>query len=596
MKNLLIWRSALHRYGLTDKIILLLIFIAIVATFAEMVGIGIFLPLFEVINPNNNVSNENDIINHITYFYSSVGLDLTIEILLISTFLVFLFTKLILFIGNYIQSYYSGLILKKMRDKIMRLYLNAPPQYYDQVSIGDITNRITVELSSASNGVMIPIKFLITVISAIGVFIMLMLLSYKLTLLTIFVILINILLPVRWVKATTNAGRKNSRYNSVITTFLLNRLQSPRLVRLSGTTAMEHKSFSTLTERQRKLTLVLHLLKARVDLFIEPIIIGVSLLMLYIALEVLSISFSIVMLYLVVMIRSIPIVKNVMTQLQSINRAKGPIESVDKIFNSMQKMVDERELRNNTLINSINELQEITLENIYFKYEQSNISTLSKINLNFKKNTITAIVGPSGSGKSTLVDLISCFRCPLKGSVRINGVDSKHYSHIFFSKFVSFVPQTPQLFDGSIFSHISYGKKDTTDGKVINAAKLSGAYDFIVKLPNGFDYMLNDGASNLSGGQKQRIDLARALLRDAPLLIFDEPTTGLDTESEIFFNRTIDNIRNTTNKIIIVISHKISHIAHYDKIIVLQDGIVTGFGNHNELLSNNDWYKKTNSQ
>jgi len=598
MKKILMWRSKLHRYGLTDGIIFLLILIAIVSTFSEMVSIGIFLPIFEMINPGSNPDNGSNLIEYTKSFYSLVGLELTTEILLITTFLVFLISKMILFIGQYIQSYYSGLMLKKTRDNLMSLYLDASSGYYDQVSIGDMTNRITVELNSAIAGVMLPIKYLITIISGIGAFIMLLLLSYKLTLIVILMIFMSILLPMRWVKATTKSGRKNTRYNSVITTFLLGRFRSPRLVRLSGTATPEKNHFLILTEKQRKLTLTLHLLKARINLFLEPAIIGVSLVILYIALNILEINFSVIMLYLVVMIRMIPIVKDTMTQLQGMNKVKGAIESVDQIFHEMQRDVNKRKRKSysikNTLINAVDQLELISLKNVYYKYKGSKSNSLININLEFKKNTLTAIVGPSGSGKSTLIDIISCFREVSRGGVEINGVNVNKYSESFLSSFVSFVPQSPQLFDGSIFSHISYGKNNATKDEVIGAAKLSGAYEFIIQLPNGFDYELFEGASNLSGGQKQRLDLARALLRDTPLLIFDEPTSGLDVVSEINFNKTVDNIRGMTNKIIIVISHDIGSISHYDNIIVMQEGEVTGIGQHDTLLLSNDWYKNVN--
>jgi ABC-type multidrug transport system fused ATPase/permease subunit len=597
IESLLKWRSEFHKYGLTDRVIILLIFISVTATFAEMVSIGIFLPLFEIINSGMGSDHGNNSIAYIESFYSSVGLKVTTENLLITTFLIFLASKIILFIGQYIQSYYLGLMLKKKRDSFMSLYLRASSKYYDQVSIGDMTNRTTTELRSAVSGVMLPIKYLITIISGSGAVVILLLLSYELTLLSVFMIFISTLIPMRWVKATVKAGRKNSRYNSVITSFLLDRLRSPRLVRLSGTAAPEKITFSMLIEKQRRLTLTLHLLKARIDLFLEPVIIGVSLSMLYIALEVLKLDFSVIMLYLIVMIRLIPIVKTSMTQLQSINRVKGSIELINQVFDEMQKDVNKREfhLKNHMPINTVNKLKVISLEEVCYKYEYSKANVLSNINLNFKQSTLTAIVGPSGSGKSTLIDIVSGFRESSQGNVKINGIILEKYSKNFLSSFVSFVPQDPQLFDGSIFSHIAYGRAGSTKENVISAAKLSGAYDFIMQLPNEFDYKLLEGASNLSGGQKQRIDIARALLRDTPLLILDEPTSGLDAISESLFNQAIYNIRNTTNKIIIVISHNVIHINNYDQIVVLQDGIVTGVGQHNSLLSNNEWYKEANS-
>jgi ABC-type multidrug transport system fused ATPase/permease subunit len=199
---------------------------------------------------------------------------------------------------------------------------------------------------------------------------------------------------------------------------------------------------------------------------------------------------------------------------------------------------------------------------------------------------LNAIVGPSGGGKSTLIDIISGYRKQTKGSVVINGKDNN--ASLLD---VSFVPQEPQIFDGTVRSHILYGGSSNDDSILITAAKLSGAYEFINNLPDKFDTILKENASNLSGGQKQRLDLARALAKDSQLLILDEPTGNLDMLSERSFMKTIDNIRKETNKIIIIIAHRLNTIKNADQIIVLEDGVITGIGEHSELLVENLWYK-----
>jgi ABC-type multidrug transport system fused ATPase/permease subunit len=161
---------------------------------------------------------------------------------------------------------------------------------------------------------------------------------------------------------------------------------------------------------------------------------------------------------------------------------------------------------------------------------------------------------------------------------------------------VSFVPQEPQIFDGTVRSHILYGESSYDDSVLITAAKLSGAYEFINNLPDKFDTKLKENASNLSGGQKQRLDLARALAKDSQLLILDEPTGNLDMLSERSFMKTIDNIRNETNKIIVIIAHRLNTIKNADQIIVLEDGVITGIGEHSELLVENLWYKDSISE
>jgi ABC-type multidrug transport system fused ATPase/permease subunit len=592
------WKKRLNDYGFSNLVIIFLFIITIVSVVAEIVSIAMFLPLFELINQHGTegLANSNsDVVVYMHNFMYFFGLDLTIETLLLLSFILFLFSKALLYATTYIQIYYSGLITKNMKDRLLSNYLKAEPSYYDIVGIGDFTNSSSVELPAAVGGVMLPIKLIITIMSGVGSIILLLVMSPQLTFVSICVVGIGTIIPARWVKATTQAGKKNSYYRSVITSFLLNRLQSPRLVRLSNTADAEEKSYLILTEKQRKLTLTIQLLKARISLVLEPTIIGVSLLMFYVALVVLNMSVSAILLYMVVMVRIVPIVTNMLTQKQGINRAVGPIQAIERLLDDMGKSIKNREKNtsNKALINTIHSVEELRLESVYFNYDSCKDDVLSNIDYTFKKSTLTAIVGPSGSGKTTFVDIVSGYRQPASGSLFINGINTDKYSYESLMSLVSYVPQSPQIFDGmTVYEHITYGRLNSTKSEVINASKLSGAYDFIKDLPKGFDTVLLGSSSSLSGGQKQRLDLSRALLRDTPILIMDEPTGNLDliTEKKLMLN--IKKIREVTGKIVIIIAHRVYTIMDADQIIVLEGGKISAVGTHSELLTSSPWYMK----
>lgn len=155
---------------------------------------------------------------------------------------------------------------------------------------------------------------------------------------------------------------------------------------------------------------------------------------------------------------------------------------------------------------------------------------------------------------------------------------------------IAFVPQQPQIFDITASEHIRYGKEDATDEEVREAARLAGALRFIEQLPEGFDTLLGDGGKRLSGGQRQRLDIARALIRRAPILIMDEPTSALDAEAESAFRDVLRMLRRETKLTIIVIAHRLSTIADADRIIVLNNGRLEACGNHEELMSKGGWY------
>ena len=595
---MIIWKKRLNNYGLSNLIIVFLICIALVSVVAEIVSIGMFLPMLELLNQHGAeglAGSDSSIVKFVYDFVHLIGLDFTIEILLILSFALFLSSRILLYVTTYIQIYYSGLILKNMKDRLLKSYLKAKPSYYDTVGIGDFTNSSSVELPSAVGGVMLPIKLIITIISGTGSIIFLLIMSPELTFISICVVGVGILLPVRWVKATTQAGRKNSRYSSIITSFLLDRLQSPRLVRLSNTADAEKKIYLKLTEKQRKLALAIQLLKARITLVLEPIIIGISLLMFYVALVILKMSVNEILLYMIVMIRIVPIVTNLLTQKQGINRAVGPMQAIEKLLSDMDASINncEKRISNKVLINEVNTVETLRIESIYFCYNNCTENALSNISHIFKKSTLTAIVGPSGSGKTTFIDIISGYRQPTSGTLFINEINTDKYNSESLMSLVSYVPQEPQIFDGiTVYEHIAYGRPNSTKEEVINASKLSGAYDFIKELPQEFDTVLVGKSSGLSGGQKQRLDLSRALLRDTPILIMDEPTGNLDLISEKKLMLNISKIREATEKIIIIIAHRVYTVMDADQIIVLEDGEISGVGTHTELLLSNSWYPK----
>ena len=599
---MIIWKKRLNYYGVSNSIIILLFIVSMISVVAEIVSIGMFIPLFELINQYGTegleVSN-SDIIKYIHKLVIFFGLELTIEVLLILSFMLFLFSKILLYIVNYIQIYYSGIIRKDMRDRLLNNYLQAEASYYDNVGIGNFTNSSSVELPAAVGGTMLPIKFIITIMSAIGSVTLLFIMSPQLTIISMCVIGIGILLPARWVKATTSAGRKNSQYSSITNSFLLDRLKSPRLVRLSNTSDVEMKNYSILTEKHRKINLAIQLLKMRINLVLEPIIIGISLSMFYYGMVFLEMPISTILLFMIVMVKIVPIITNILTQKQSINRSIGPIQAVEKLLDDIDISISNRKknMSNSNLINEIHAIESLDLKHISFSYkcpiDSVGENALYSINHTFSKSTLTAIVGPSGSGKTTFIDIISGYRQPTSGSMFINGINANKYNYEMLMSLISYVPQFPQIFDSTtVYEHIAYGKNNATKEEVINASKLSGAYNFIKELPQGFDTVLVGISSSLSGGQRQRLDLSRALLRDTPLLIMDEPTGSLDLISEKELMLKINKIREITGKIVIIITHRVHAIMDADQIIVLEDGEISGIGTNAELLVNNSWYKK----
>ena len=230
----------------------------------------------------------------------------------------------------------------------------------------------------------------------------------------------------------------------------------------------------------------------------------------------------------------------------------------------------------------------IQFENVQFSYQD--ISILNNINLTIQKGKTIALVGSSGAGKSTLADLVPRFHDVTNGSLLIDGKNIKEYSLQSLRSQISIVTQEPILFNDTIATNIALGKPDATKEEIIAAAKIANAYDFISTKEDGFETMIGDRGSKLSGGERQRLTIARAVLKNPPILILDEATSALDTESEKLVQDAINNMMQ--NRTSIVIAHRLSTIRHADEIIVLQKGEIVERGNHDELLSLDGYYRK----
>lgn len=233
----------------------------------------------------------------------------------------------------------------------------------------------------------------------------------------------------------------------------------------------------------------------------------------------------------------------------------------------------------------------LRFENVSFAYDQA--SVLKNINLEIKKGKMVALVGPSGGGKSTLADLVPRFYDPTEGKVVIDGYDLRDLQLFSLRAKMGIVTQESILFNDTVFNNIAFGLEDASEEDVIKAAKIANAHDFIIELEEGYDTNIGERGGKLSGGQRQRISIARAVLKNPPILILDEATSALDSESEMLVQEALYNLMQ--NRTSLVIAHRLSTIQHADEIIVIQNGEIVERGTHDELISQEGVYKKLQS-
>ncbi len=272
-----------------------------------------------------------------------------------------------------------------------------------------------------------------------------------------------------------------------------------------------------------------------------------------------------------------------------------PLQQLNQLFTRIKR--NAKKVENLFQIMSVNDLladtadaikieslqKEIIVDNVHFEYSKK-VDALYDVNLKIPQGTTTALVGRSGAGKSTFALLLMRFYDPSKGSILFDGVDMRKIQRESLRKQIAWIPQDTSLFNRSIKENIAYGNPYATDVDVKTAAKLANAHEFILKTPKGYDSIIGERGVRLSGGQRQRIAIARALLMKPSVLILDESTSHLDSETEKAISESIKHLHHKTTQIII--AHRLSTILHADQIVVMDKGRIVAVGKHNELLKN----------
>jgi ABC-type multidrug transport system fused ATPase/permease subunit len=275
-------------------------------------------------------------------------------------------------------------------------------------------------------------------------------------------------------------------------------------------------------------------------------------------------------------------VKDLASMTSAIAQTTVALERIQKILSADEVIREREDAVDPGRVNGA-----IAFENIAFGYDDET-QVLRDVSFKIEPGQVVGIVGPTGSGKSTVLSLVPRFYDPSGGRILIDGVDVATFKLESLRAQVGFVLQETVLFRGTIRENIAYGRHGATDEEVVAAAKVANADEFIGRMPHGYDTLVGERGDTLSGGQRQRIGIARAVVRNSPIMILDEPTAALDTESE---HLVIDALRELMKgRTVIMIAHRLSTISHADKIVVLKDGVVAEEGSHSELLARNGVY------
>jgi len=515
-----------------------------------------------------------------------------ISLLPFGLFAIFLIRSFGIFLTIYFMAKVGRSLVFRLREMMFKNLLDLPVSFYDKTSSGDIMSRIShnVELLSsvAARSLIILIRDTLTII---GLLIWMFYLSWELTLIFLlaapFIVILVSSLNKKFRSLTHDAQ------NSVggIIHVAQEVIQGNKIVKIFKGYEKETFRFENTNDENRKAHMNLALTEginsAVIMLIVGSALSGIILVSTFdFILETITVGSFVSFMFAMFMILGPA------RGLASINaRLQQGIAAGENVF----ELIDENKEHDKGKINNLNIKNNIVFENVSFIYPNNNTPVIRNINLEIKAGKFIALVGMSGCGKSTLVNLIPRLYNPSSGKIKIDNIDTMDLTLNALRKNMSYVGQDTILFNDTVKNNIIYGQNSINESSIISALEKSYSLEFVNEMPDGINTIIGENGVLLSGGQRQRLAIARAFLKDSPVLIFDEATSSLDSVSEKYIQQALDELK--IGKTTIVIAHRLSTVEKANNIIVMENGSIIESGNHDDLISKKDYYYKLyNSQ
>ncbi|HPN37104.1 MAG TPA: ABC transporter ATP-binding protein [Melioribacteraceae bacterium] len=524
------------------------------------------------------------------FIFAGTTKDVLLKISII-VILAFFGKNLFGFLQSYYLAYVEQGVVKDIRNEAYEKLHNLPMSFFKNEKTGNLISRITNDVNLIQNSVSTVFLNLLREPLSIIVFLGIAIsISWKLTAFSLIVLPFSLFI-------IGYIGLHLRKHSAIIqdkmadiTTILHETISGVKIVKAFGKEDHESKKFKKETNNYFKLVIKLTRIRNAASPLTEFLSVIVGGVIIYygglLVLEDKLINASEFLGFLFAIFQLMPPIK----ELSGVNnRIQESSAAGDRIFEIMDVPPQIKDAIDAKEIASFN--SEIKFNNLSFKYEDAEELILQNINFSVNKGEVIALVGSSGGGKTTLVDLIPRFYDPTDGAILFDGIDIRNIKISSLRKLLGIVTQETVLFNDTIKNNISYGVNYCSEDELIAAAKAANAHDFILELPKGYDTIIGERGTKISGGQRQRLSIARALLKNPPIMILDEATSALDNESEALVQGAIEQLMK--DRTTFVIAHRLSTIKHADKIIVIDEGKIVQMGVHDTLIKEDGGiYKK----
>ena len=493
-------------------------------------------------------------------------------------------------LATYIDNYYTESVGQwvandlrlKIYDHLQHLSLG----YYDKQQTGVLLSTITNDVATVQNFASSnTLDILVDLLTIVGILGLMLWLQWDFALICVAVTPFLLLFVSRFKKAVKKAQHQVRLHQADLVTVVQQGLESIRVVKAFGREQLEEARLTEASEATVDAALKARRVKSLLSPIVSIVVAGCTAYVLWRGASLIvadAMTIGALTVFLAYLTKFFKPVQDLAKMTNAIAQTSVALERIRAILDADKVIVEKRDAR---VLGSAR--GEIVAEHVAFGYDPKN-PILRDVNFHIQPGQLVGVVGTTGGGKSTVVGLIPRFYDPDGGRVLVDGVDVRDYTKASLRGQIGFVLQETVLFRGTIRENIAYGRPDATEEEIIEAAKLANAHDFITEMPGCYGSLVGERGLTLSGGQRQRIGIARAIIRNAPILILDEPTAALDTESERLVIEGLERLMK--GRTVITIAHRLSTIRDADKIIVLKGGVVAEQGTHDELIALNGVY------